>query len=236
MQIVANAGGLNPAGLAEKAPGGRVRARTDRVGRARGGRRRRSTGPTSWACGGSPLTANAYLGAFGIAAALTAWRRRRRHRPGHRRLGGRRTGGRALRLDPDVVRRAGRRRGRRARDRVRDPGDGRQLRGFRPRPGDRRSASRSPRSRPTGPSVITKHPGTGGVVSVDTVTAQLVYEIQSTTYLGPDVTDRPRHRRARRRTVPTGCGSRGVRGAPPPDTLKVCVNELGGFRNQPSSC
>ena len=39
-----------------------------------------------------------------------------------------------------------------------------------------------------GSSLITKHPGTGGLVSVDTVTAQLMYEIQSSRYLGPDVT------------------------------------------------
>ena len=82
-----------------------------------------------------------------------------------------------------------------------------------------------------GSCVVTKHDGTGGVVSVDTVTAQLVYEIQSQTYLGPDVS-------TRLDTVtltpdgPDRVRVSGVRGAPPPDTLKVCLNELGGFRNQ----
>jgi hypothetical protein len=81
-----------------------------------------------------------------------------------------------------------------------------------------------------GSSVITKHPGTGGVVTRDTVTAQLVYEVQSQTYLGPDVSacldsvelsdDGPDRVRVS-----------GVRGQEPPARLKVCVNELGGFRN-----
>ena len=39
-----------------------------------------------------------------------------------------------------------------------------------------------------GSSVITKHPGTGGQVSVDTVTAQLLYEITGARYANPDVT------------------------------------------------
>ena len=39
-----------------------------------------------------------------------------------------------------------------------------------------------------GSSVITKHPGTGGLVSVDTVTAQLLYEITGARYANPDVT------------------------------------------------
>ncbi len=82
-----------------------------------------------------------------------------------------------------------------------------------------------------GSCVITKHPGSGGLVSVDTVTAQLMYEVQSERYLGPDVTvdltsielasdgeDRVR--------------VSGVRGEAPPAQLKVCVNEFGGFRNQ----
>ena len=38
-----------------------------------------------------------------------------------------------------------------------------------------------------GSSVITKHPGTGGAVTVETVTAQLLYEVEGRTYLGPDV-------------------------------------------------
>lgn len=81
-----------------------------------------------------------------------------------------------------------------------------------------------------GSSVITKHEGTGGAVTVDTVTAQLLYEIQSTRYLNPDVT-------TRLDTVelsqagPDRVAISGVRGEAPPERLKVCVNELGGWRN-----
>ena len=41
---------------------------------------------------------------------------------------------------------------------------------------------------PDGSSVITKHPGTGGAVTVDTVTAQLLYEITGARYANPDAT------------------------------------------------
>ena len=81
-----------------------------------------------------------------------------------------------------------------------------------------------------GSSVITKHPGTGGVVSVDTVTAQLVYEIQNARYLNPDVTT---HLDSIQLTQDGDdrVAVSGVRGEAPPERLKVCVNELGGFRN-----
>ena len=81
-----------------------------------------------------------------------------------------------------------------------------------------------------GSCVITKHDGTGGVVSVDTVTAQLMYEVQGRLYLGPDVA-------TRLDTIELGDDGpdrvriSGVRGEAPPGRLKVCVNELGGYRN-----
>ena len=58
-----------------------------------------------------------------------------------------------------------------------------------------------------GSSVITKHPGTGGQVSVGTVTAQLLYEITGARYANPDVTARIDSVRARRRTAPTASAS-----------------------------
>jgi hypothetical protein len=81
-----------------------------------------------------------------------------------------------------------------------------------------------------GSAVITKHEGTGGLVDVGTVTAQLLYEIGATHYLNPDVT-------ADFSTInltqegPDRVRISGVKGLVPPDTTKVCVNTLGGFRN-----
>jgi hypothetical protein len=81
-----------------------------------------------------------------------------------------------------------------------------------------------------GSSVITKHPGTGGAVTVETVTAQLLYEIDRPDYLGPDVVTRFGTIRLEQQ-APDRVRISGVRGAPPPDTLKVCLNTLGGYRN-----
>jgi hypothetical protein len=84
--------------------------------------------------------------------------------------------------------------------------------------------------RPDGSFVITKHPGTGGLVSVGTVTAQLLYEIGGPLYPNPDVT-------ARFDTIkveqegPDRVLVHGIKGEPPPPTTKVCINYFGGYKN-----
>ncbi|SCG56305.1 Protein of unknown function [Micromonospora halophytica] len=83
---------------------------------------------------------------------------------------------------------------------------------------------------PDGSSVLTKHPGTGGAVTVETVTAQLLYEVAGPAYLGPDVVTRLDTVRLSQ-DGPDRVRVTGVRGTPPPPTLKVGVNNLGGFRN-----
>ena len=81
-----------------------------------------------------------------------------------------------------------------------------------------------------GSFVITKHPGTDGLVSVGTVTAQLLYEIAAPAYLNPDAT-------ARFDSIdlvqegPDRVLVRGVKGEPPPPTTKLCINHFGGYKN-----
>jgi hypothetical protein len=82
-----------------------------------------------------------------------------------------------------------------------------------------------------GSSVITKHDGTGGLVDVGTVTAQLLYEIGGPRYLNPDVTTRFDTIRLTE-VGPDRVRIDGVRGEPPTDRAKVGINTLGGFRNQ----
>ena len=86
-----------------------------------------------------------------------------------------------------------------------------------------------------GSSVIGKHDGTGGEVSIGTVTSQLLYEIGGPEYFGPDVTtrfdtielDQIETDRVR---------MHGIKGEPPPSTLKVCINRAGGFRSDVNVC
>jgi hypothetical protein len=82
-----------------------------------------------------------------------------------------------------------------------------------------------------GSSVITKHPGTGGAVSVGTVTAQLLYEITGARYANPDVTLRV-DTIALSGAGPDRVRISGVKGEPPPPALKVSLNSIGGFRNE----
>jgi hypothetical protein len=84
---------------------------------------------------------------------------------------------------------------------------------------------------PDGSSVITKHPGTGGAVTVGTATAQLLYEVAGPRYAGPDATLRLDTVQLRQ-VGPDRVAISGVRGEPPPPTLKVSLNHLGGYRNQ----
>ena len=83
---------------------------------------------------------------------------------------------------------------------------------------------------PDGSFVITKHPGTGGLVSVGTVTAQLLYEIAAPTYLTPDVAVRF-DTLTLTQAGPDRVRGAGTRGEPPPETTKVCINTLGGHKN-----
>ncbi|WP_032369697.1 acyclic terpene utilization AtuA family protein [Rhodococcoides fascians] len=82
-----------------------------------------------------------------------------------------------------------------------------------------------------GSSVITKHEGTGGAVSVGTVTAQLLYEITGGRYANPDVTARI-DTAVLAQESSNRVSISGVTGEAPPPTYKVSLNALGGFRNE----
>jgi len=80
-----------------------------------------------------------------------------------------------------------------------------------------------------GTFVVTKHPDTGGLVSVHTVGEQLLYEMGSPAYLAPDcvahfdsiqISD----------AGPDRVRVEGVKGSPPPPTLKVSVSFQNGYR------
>lgn len=208
VRIVTNAGGLNPAGLADA-----VRALADRLGIPV--RVAHVEGDDRTAAHPGTLAAHAYLGGFGIAACLRAgadvvvtgrvtdaalvtgpaaahfgWGPTEYDRlagavvAGHLlECGAQATGGNyAFFQDGDV----------------------------------RRPGFPLAELHADGTSVLTKHDGTGGFVDVGTVTAQLLYETGGARYAGPDVT-------ARLDTVrlsqdgPDRVRVEGVRGeAPPP--------------------
>jgi hypothetical protein len=83
---------------------------------------------------------------------------------------------------------------------------------------------------PDGTFVITKHEGTDGEVSIGTVKAQLLYEIQSERYANPDVVARFDTIRLEQQG-PDRVHVSGIRGEPAPVKTKVCINYLGGYKN-----
>ncbi|WP_018801740.1 acyclic terpene utilization AtuA family protein [Salinispora arenicola] len=222
VRIVTNAGGLNPAGLAAA-----IRSLAERLGLdVRVGYVEGDSLPRPDA-----LTANAYLGAFGIAAAFDA--------DADVVVTGRVTDA-SLVVGPAIARFGWGRDDLDALAGATVAGHllecGAQVTGgnfsfFTELPdGGHRPGFPVAELHDDGSSVITKHPGTGGAVTVETVTAQLLYEVGGPAYLGPDVITHL----DTVRLAPDGPDRvrvSGVRGTPPPETLKVGVNNLGGFRN-----
>jgi hypothetical protein len=86
-----------------------------------------------------------------------------------------------------------------------------------------------------GSSVITKHPGTGGAVTIGTVTAQLLYEIDGNDYLNPDVVTQFDSIQLEQEG-PDRVRIHGVKGSAAPQQLKVAINLDGGFRNRFTFC
>jgi hypothetical protein len=228
VRIVANAGGLNPAGLAAA-----VRALADRLGleaKVAHVEGDDLVGRAAELGFGSPLAANAYLGAWGIVDCLNAG--------ADVVVTGRVTDASVIvgpaaahfgwsRTDYDALA------GAVAAGHVIECGvqaTGGNYAFFTEVPDLIHAGFPIAEIDADGSSVITKHPGTGGLVSVDTVTAQLLYEIGGARYANPDVTLRV-DSLALGDEGPDRVRISGVRGEPPPPTLKVSLNAVGGFRN-----
>jgi hypothetical protein len=225
--VITNAGGLNPAGLADA-----LRGLAERLGLGAGVAFVAGDDVTARASElglGSPLAANAYLGAWGIArcvssgaevvvtgrvtdaslvvgpaAAHFAW-----ERDNWDALAGATVAGHILECGAQAT---GGNYSFFTEHDVRHPG------------------FPIAEMHPDGSSVITKHPGTGGAVTVETVTAQLLYEIVTPRDIGPDVVTRF-DSITLTADGPDRVRVSGVRGEPPPPTLKVCCNTLSGYRN-----
>jgi hypothetical protein len=245
--IVVNAGGLNPAGLAEAlrelaaeldvaasiahVEGDDLLPRLDDLAGAGHGLHHLDTGAALESLAIPPITANAYLGGWAIAAALDrgadivvtgrvtdaslvvgpAAHHFRWARDDWDALAGAVVAGHAIECGAQVT--------------------GGNYAFFTEVPGIEHLGFPIAEVHPDGSSVITKHDGTGGLVDVGTVTAQLLYEIGGPRYLGPDVTTRF----DTIRLAPDGADRvriTDVVGEPPPPDLKVAINTLGGFRNR----
>jgi hypothetical protein len=246
VRIVSNAGGLNPAGLAARllelaarlglrariahVEGDDLLPRLERLQAEGQALRHTQTGRSLADVGAPVVTASAYLGGWGIAEALRAgadvvvggriadaslvvgpaawhfgWAR-----DDWDRLAGAAVAGHVLECGAQAT--------------------GGNYAFFEEVPDLRRPGFPIAEVHEDGSAVITKHPGSGGLVSVGTVTAQLLYEIEGARYPTPDVV-------ARFDTVRVGSEGpdrvrlSGTRGEPAPEAAKVAVQLLGGYRN-----
>jgi len=246
VKIVTNAGGLNPSGLAA-----RLRALCEKLGlrakiahiegddlldrldalQAAGHRLEHlDTGKPLSALEARPITANAYLGAWGIVEALergadivvcprvtdasvvvgpAAWRFGWK-RDDWDRLASAVVAGHILECGAQCT--------------------GGNYAFFQEVPGLEHPGFPLAEMHEDGSFVVTKHPGTGGLVSVGPVTAQLLYEIAGPEYANPDVIARFDTIRLEQEG-PDRVRVSGVRGEPAPPTTKVCINYVGGYRN-----
>ena len=204
IKVVSNAGGLNPAGMA-----GRLEELTERLGlqariawvfgddltgrvgelQAINGLRHFDTGEPL-PSGITPLTAHAYLGGRGIAEALS-W--------GADVVVTGRVTDAAVVIGPGMwafdwsVEDYDQLAGALVAGHIIECGaqcTGGNYSFFERVPGSERVGFPIAELSPDGSAVITKHPGTGGLVSVGTVTAQLLYEVGGPRYHNPDVTAR----------------------------------------------
>ncbi|MET9287222.1 acyclic terpene utilization AtuA family protein [Nocardia beijingensis] len=229
VRIVANAGGLNPAGLAQRLRKVAADLGLDaKIAHVEGDDLVARAGDLGF---GTPLTANAYLGAWGIVECLNAgadivvtgrvtdasvivgpaaahfgW-----GRTDYDRLAGAVVAGHVIECGTQAT--------------------GGNYAFFTELTDLGRPGFPIAEIRADGGSVITKHAGTGGAVTVDTVEAQLMYEIQGARYAGPDVTARLDTIRLDQDGADRVRIS-GVTGEAPPPRLKVSLNTLGGFRNE----
>ncbi|MUL46289.1 DUF1446 domain-containing protein [Mycobacterium sp. CBMA293] len=246
IKVVVNAGGLNPAGMAHQVrqiiadagvdlkvahvEGDNLMPQLDELRAAGVGYTNIDTGQSLEDSGLQPVSANAYLGGWGIASALQhgadivitgrvtdaalvvgvgAWWHQWA-RTDYDALAGAVAAGHIIECGPQAT-----------------GGNYSQL--------DEVADRRYPGSpiaelAHDGSFVITKPADTGGVVSPGTVTAQLLYEVGAPAYLNPDVT-------AHFDTLtisqeePDRVRVSGTNGSAPPPTLKACINGIGGYRN-----
>ncbi|MGQ4596607.1 acyclic terpene utilization AtuA family protein [Nocardia sp. R6R-6] len=246
IKIVVNAGGLNPAGLAARVreiahmagvqlsvahlEGDDVTDRLPALQAAGHPLRHLDKGITLAEAGAKPVSANAYLGGWGITAALSrgadivitprvtdaalvsgvgAWWHSW-SRTDFDALAGAIAAGHIIECGPQAT-----------------GGNYSQIHEITDR---RYPGSPIAELAHDGSFVITKHDGTGGLVSPGTITAQLLYEVDSPVYLNPDVVAHfdSLHvsQDGKNRVRVTG-----VVGTAPPSTLKVAMNYIGGYRN-----